>query len=116
MKEADIVIGFPFYNEIASNNIANTVGGKVDVAKLVEDLAAQAKKAYPDKRIAIIAIGESKGKGKDYFKELDSQLKTKDIESENVKVFKFMKAEEFGGPEGKKWAERALLKISKELN
>jgi len=102
MGEADIVIGFPFYNEVTLNNITSTTGGKVDAAKLVEDLATQAKSTYPDKRVAIVVIGESKGKGKDYFNELNKQLATRNIGSDLMKLFTFTKDKQFADGQGKK--------------
>jgi len=119
MKKADIIIGIPFYNEVASNNILNSKGGVLDVARLIEDLVAQVKTTYPDKRVAIVAIGESNEKGQAAFDEADralQELENKPGFPENIKIFRFQKEKQFAGWDGKKWSIRSILTISKELN
>jgi len=118
--DADIVIGFPFFNEVPSGNVIRTGGGQVNAAELAVDLARQAHLFYPDKKIAIVIIGESNDAGRKYFDELNELLINQDIEPGQVQLFTFTKEKRFasqpGMPQGKKWTTRALLKISQSLN
>ena len=120
MGAADIVIGFPFFNEVPSGNVIRTGGGQVNAAELAANLAGQAHSFYPDKKVAIVIIGESNKDGKKYFDELNELLIGQDIESGQVQLFTFAKEKRFANrpelPQGKKWTTRALLKISQSLN
>ena len=123
IPSADIVILFPFYNEIQDVAVKHgallpgTHGQTIDIrdlARTIHGSLHEILKRYGLKQALVLCVGETANSmAVETLAELEKI--TQGLEDESVKFEVYGKEKQFAGLIGKKWATRLAMKVAREI-